>query len=135
MSFPGFGIDADEVARQKISAAKERLPQIVEQLKLMQNTFDCHEGPLARFKSYVIGRSFNKYQLTAEPFFATDACTGCQRCAQKCPVHNISLVNGRPEWSDHCTQCLACFHICPVNAIQYGKITKGKRQCRLEHLV
>ena len=135
VSFPGFGTDADEVAARKIAAAKERLPQIVEQLKAQQHVFDCHEGPLARFKSYVIGSSFNKCQLTAEPFFTTDACTSCGRCAQTCPVHNISLVDGRPEWSDHCTQCLACFHICPVNAIQYGKFTKGKKQYRISSYV
>ena len=130
VSFPGFGIDSDDVASRKISSAQERLPQIIEALKTKQIAFDCHEGPFARFKSYVIGTSFNKYQLSAEPFFTTDSCLSCHLCEQTCPVHNITLKDGRPEWSDHCTQCLACFHICPVNAIQYGRFTKGKRQYR-----
>lgn len=61
-------------------------------------------------------------------FYATDACTGCGLCTKVCPLKNITLENGRPSWHGNCTQCQACISICPHTAIEYGKITLGKRR-------
>jgi len=131
VSFPGFGIDTAAVAQQKIANAKNRISEILESLMQNMQTDSCYEGPLARFKTYTINPFFNKYQLSSKPFFATDACINCGRCAQVCPVHNILIKNDKPHWDDRCTQCMACFHACPTNAVQYGRFTKGKKQYKI----
>lgn len=130
VSLPGFGIDSDEIEKQKIEKAKIRIEQIISDIKAQKRMtkYDCHEGSIPRLKTYVINPLFTKYQLTTKPFYTTDACISCHQCEQKCPLHNITLVNGKPQWGNNCTQCEACFHICPTNAIQYGKYTKGKQQ-------
>jgi ferredoxin len=63
-------------------------------------------------------------------YFATDACTHCGLCEKICPVQNIRLADGRPEWLHHCEQCMACIQWCPVEAIQYGKKTAGRKRYR-----
>ena len=132
VAFPGFGVDKDRIAQQKISAAKDRITLISKQIQSNISThFDCNEGGMARFKTYTINPLFNQHMLSAKPFYTTDACIGCKKCENTCPVHNIHVENGRPSWGENCTQCTACFHACPQNAIQYGRFTKGKKQYRL----
>ncbi|MFX0032138.1 MAG: EFR1 family ferrodoxin [Candidatus Hodarchaeota archaeon] len=58
-----------------------------------------------------------------ELFYATDSCNNCGICVKVCPVNNIKLKNGIPEWQHNCQLCLACLHFCPETAIQYGKDT------------
>ena len=56
----------------------------------------------------------------------SDACTGCGMCADVCPVGNIRIENGRPEFLHNCEQCMACIQWCPAQAINY----KNKTQTR-----
>jgi len=81
-----------------------------------------------KLKSSLIGTGFNKYYIKADKFFTTDACTACGKCAELCPLGNISLQNSKPEWQQNCTHCMACICSCPTEAIEYGQSTKGKRR-------
>lgn len=136
VAFPGFGVDKDSIAQQKIYAAKERIDLIAKQIQSnISNHYDCNEGGLANFKTYTINPLFCQHMLSAKPFFSTDACVGCGKCQETCPIHNITIENGHPSWGEHCTQCTACFHICPQNAIQYGRFTKGKKQYQLHRFL
>ena len=66
-------------------------------------------------------------------FFADDNCNTCGVCESICPVNNIQLVEGKPQWQHKCQQCLACINLCPENSIQYGKQTIGiERYCHPE---
>lgn len=46
-----------------------------------------------------------------------DKCSACGKCERICPVGNISMVEGLPEWHDHCSKCVRCFNYCPELAI------------------
>ncbi|MDP4110281.1 MAG: EFR1 family ferrodoxin [Bacillota bacterium] len=61
-------------------------------------------------------------------FIMTAACDGCGKCVNICPVGNISMKNGKPQFHHDCEFCLACFHRCPQKAINYGAktIRKGR---------
>ncbi len=61
-----------------------------------------------------------------ESFFADEACTSCGTCEDICPVNNINIVEGKPQWLHECQQCLACINYCPEESIQYGKNTAGR---------
>jgi ferredoxin len=50
-------------------------------------------------------------------FSVSEECNSCGICARVCPVDNIELVGGRPEWLHHCENCLACYNWCPRKAI------------------
>ncbi|MCL1891538.1 MAG: EFR1 family ferrodoxin [Coriobacteriia bacterium] len=47
----------------------------------------------------------------------SDSCTGCGRCAKHCPAKNITLVGGKPAFSNRCHACLGCIYGCPQNAL------------------
>jgi NADH-quinone oxidoreductase subunit F len=49
----------------------------------------------------------------------TDACIGCTKCAQKCPVFAIPLVaHQKHEINDDlCIRCGTCRQVCPVDAV------------------
>jgi ferredoxin len=66
--------------------------------------------------------------FSAKGFWITQACTQCGLCAKVCPVGNIQMPNKTPLWLTHCQHCMACLQWCPVEAIQYKKMTLGKKR-------
>ncbi len=79
-------------------------------------------------KSKTVNSLFYKLFVKASPFWTTDKCVGCGRCAELCPLNNITLKNGRPIWGDNCTHCMACICRCHAQAVEYGKKSLGKRR-------
>ena len=63
-------------------------------------------------------------------FSVTEKCTGCGLCVKICPVGNIKLTNGKPDWQHHCEHCVACISWCPAAAIEYGQKTKQRTRYR-----
>ena len=63
-------------------------------------------------------------------FTVSGKCSGCGICEKICPVRNIRLENGKPEWQHHCEHCVACISWCPVKAIDYGEKTRSRRRYR-----
>ena len=61
-------------------------------------------------------------------FWADYKCNSCGVCVKVCPVENVRLLNGKPEWLHKCEQCLACLHWCPQEAIQFGKRTLDRKR-------
>lgn len=52
----------------------------------------------------------------------TSECIGCGRCAKKCPMQALAVVDGHAVISGHnCICCGVCQHSCPVKAISYGR--------------
>lgn len=44
-------------------------------------------------------------------------CDGCRICAQQCPMHNLSIKDGKAVPSGKCTACYRCINKCPKKAI------------------
>ena len=66
-------------------------------------------------------------------FHVSDACISCGKCEKLCPLQVIRMQNGKPVWNGRsCAHCMSCIQNCPVEAIEYGKITKGKTRYRLD---
>lgn len=85
-----------------------------------------HIGLLGRLMSGPVNKLFYSLFVKSNAFRAHDKCIGCGKCVQKCPLNNIFLQDGKPVWGKDCTHCMACICYCPTEAIEYGKITKGK---------
>jgi len=69
-------------------------------------------------------KGFRDNVFESDKFFhVDDSCSSCGICEKVCPVSNIKLVEGKPQWKHKCVQCLACIHYCPEVSIQYGDKT------------
>lgn len=125
---PGFDVDTKEVERWKLAEAEPAVEAINEWVEEQSMMFHCQEGSMPWLKTKVLNPLFNRFCVSAKPFYVTDACIGCKNCEKGCPVGNVMLVDKKPVWGKSCTSCLACYHICPRQAVRYGKRTKGKGQ-------
>ena len=127
---PGFDIDGEDELKRKEANAAARVDYIGDELsrRVVMDKHGCFEGAFPKIKTYVLGGLFRQFLMSPRPFHATDACVSCGLCEKRCPVHNIRLVEGKPQWGDDCTMCLACYHACPQHAIHYGNRTKNKGQ-------
>lgn len=72
------------------------------------------------------------FMINAKGFKVTNKCTSCGKCVERCPLNNITLVDGKPTWGNNCTHCMACIGGCPTKAVEYGKKTVGKPRHYLE---
>lgn len=63
-------------------------------------------------------------------FTVSHTCTGYMTCKKVCPVKNITMEDGQPDFWHRCEHCLACLHNCPANAIDWKQKTQGKERYR-----
>ena len=82
----------------------------------------------------ILRTHFKNIEKLDAPFTAGDNCTGCGQCQKLCPVRNIQLEGGKPQWLHHCELCVACISWCPARAIEYGEKTKPRRRYRNPHI-
>lgn len=124
----GSDLESEEVVRTKISKAKDSLQSIGSEIINQEPTHQINKGTAPWLKSNLINFGFNKAARSTKPFYATDKCTSCQICVQKCPTETISMVDGKPHWGERCFQCTACINLCPEEAIQYGQGTENRKR-------
>lgn len=138
INLKGMMLDTPERAAEKVAAAKLRLSEIAGSLKAHRRESQMILGPRPWLNTYIVRPIFYAFLVKDSYFTVSDACIGCGKCAEGCPLKNISMVPAvqpsgaagklRPHWNGNCTTCEACYHNCPVNAIQFGKATAGKGQ-------
>ena len=78
---------------------------------------------------------WRKFISTDGKFFTTEKCIGCSKCSRICPLHNITMKDGRPVWGGSCDHCMACILNCPFEAIEFGSITQTKEKYNIRHYV
>lgn len=69
-----------------------------------------------------------KFRSMDGSFLVDDKCKSCGTCVRMCPVNNVTLVNGRPQWHHKCEQCVTCLQWCPSEAIQIGNKTQQRKR-------
>ncbi len=126
-------IDTAAAAIRKITAARERLEQLLPDiLSCTRGVRDINESRWPRINSRLLGSFFLKHWVTDAKFTVdTATCIHCGQCAAVCPVGNIDCGDGMaPQWLHNglCTTCFSCYHHCPAHAIDFDKRTRGKRQ-------
>lgn len=125
----GIGLKPPTEQRQKhiFDKAKKQITHICkiicnrEQVGIIQKPFVKHIHPYSRFNEEALA---NALRHSAKNFSVGATCNSCGLCRRICPVQNIMLIDGKPQWNDKCEQCLACINWCPQKAIEFGNVTQ-----------
>ena len=128
-SYVAFLEDPDVAhARQMNQRARIQLRKLVCRINACHPLDPVRVGLLDRFMSMAANPFFYRFLIGRSGFDVTSRCIGCGKCAQVCPLNNIQMVQGRPQWGKRCTHCMACIHQCPKAAVEFRRITIGKNR-------
>lgn len=119
-------LNTEEEQKEKLEEAKKQVDniyKIIEENKIIEIiTTKKRKKTLEK-----LNKTFRVNVYENDRFFYADEnCTSCCICEQVCPVNNIILIDGKPQWQHKCQQCLACINYCPEKSIQYGDKTLKK---------
>lgn len=110
-------MNADKKIALIISSIHERAAGKIEKTPLLEDLTLLKQFPnLMRFLYILIVKGPKTLSFTV-----TNDCVGCFQCQKICPVNNISIVEGKPNFGKNCTGCFACLQWCPKTAINIGK--------------
>jgi ferredoxin len=126
---PLYEAFSQEKQQQMFAQEKIKVRRILEHLNLRAEGI-MEEGFLLNYLLYKLLYAGGSKQipLAAKGFWVTQGCTRCGLCGRICPVENIKMQEAKPVWLDHCQHCMACLQWCPPEAIQYKKLTLGKKR-------
>lgn len=112
----GYNTESEAIQKVFFENAINQVEKITTILKENGENFQKE-----KIKSERMNKKFrNEVYDSDKSFYANENCTNCGICESVCPVNNIVLTEGLPQWQHKCQQCLACINFCPENAIQFG---------------
>ena len=128
---PMYDVDSPELERAKLEQAEKEMAHIKELVLERAADTKLIGSRGGWLLTTFVGFLFRKFGIRSAPFYATDSCISCGRCARICLTGAIRMGgDGRPEWLGRCDHCCACINRCPTRAIQYGKATEKRgRYC------
>jgi len=123
----GYNTDSETVQNEFFENAINQVEKITTILKENGESFQKETNLSERMNN----KFRDKVYASDKSFYANENCTNCGICESVCPVNNIVLTEGLPQWQHKCQQCLACINFCPEEAIQFG--TKSLETGRYRH--
>ena len=128
---PGFDTDSKDLENEKLHKAESRIEDIITAVAERRNKVEVVTGGMPWAKTGLVYPLFRHF-ARIDSGFKVDAgkCISCGICANVCPVNNIVMKDGRPEWQGSCEMCLGCIHSCPKRAIEYYSATQKKGRYR-----
>lgn len=125
---PGFDVDSKEIENKKLEECKGRILEMAQGLTRGDRRIDVVRGSWPKLKTGLVFPLFKKWGIFPKKWHYTPNCISCGKCSTVCPMCNVKMKDGHPEWGSRCCSCLACYHVCPVHSVEYGKATKKKGQ-------
>lgn len=126
---PMYDVNSSSVQEKKFAEEKKAVSSIVEIIRMRKSIEIKNAHPLINALFTKIEYKYiDQVPDMDKNFAATDKCIGCSKCASLCPVGNIVMKDGKPQWQHHCEMCLACLQHCPKEAIEFGEKSVGRKR-------
>ena len=121
----GFDIHSKEHQKEFFKNSANQISIILEKVNKQEDNLSQEFFQKDVTRSAKFNKNFrDSVNESDKAFHVNENCNNCGICEKICPVNNIILINGIPEWQHKCQQCLACINFCPEKAIQYGNQTQ-----------
>ena len=75
-------------------------------------------GAVEKAVSFILRIEHPATSMIGRGFKAGGQCTGCGKCAARCPEGNIVMRGGRPHFGSECGLCMSCAFSCPSDAVR-----------------
>lgn len=125
-----FSVPDEEKSKAIVEKALPKIRLAAEKIAKGERFEEKKYSFVDKLKSGAVNKGFYDFYVNAKGFYVSDACVGCGKCEELCPLGNITLKNAKPRWGQRCTHCMACICHCPAEAIEFGKHSQGKRRYR-----
>jgi len=120
----GYDITSEKVQIDFFEKAKKKIDEFSEVVNNRKDNLDSSVFKKDVGRSEKVNDWFQaEVNDLDKSFHIDDNCTSCGICEKVCPVKNIVLTDGIPQWKHKCQHCLACINLCPEKVIQYGEKT------------
>ena len=60
-------------------------------------------GVVGKVSSSLVNKIYYPLIVKDKKFYAAATCNGCGLCEKKCPLGNITMTDGKPQWHGDCT--------------------------------
>lgn len=108
---------SDEMAARMWLCAENRAKKAASDIAaLVENR--CRVNIFKRAVAFTLRIEHVAMPKIGRHFKTTDDCVGCGKCVSLCPVSNITIASGKPEFGKKCAGCMACAFGCPKDAIR-----------------
>jgi len=110
-----------EKKEKQFNDAAEAVPGYVDEILEGRTDIEHYGWIFGWIFSLFLRFFFRKFGAAdiGKKFRINDNCTSCKLCARSCPVQNIKMVDGKPQFLDHCIACCRCYNLCPAKAIDH----------------
>ena len=130
-----YNMNPPEESRRRLHEAVKQIPRIAHVIKNGGRLRGRYIFLFEKLVTYPFVPVWTRLMQKSEPFYTTEKCIGCGKCARLCPLNNIEMKDRRPVWKNPCAHCMACIGNCPFEAIEYGDITQDREKYNIRHYV
>ena len=120
-----FSPPSQEEGDKMLERAKSQTDKLAALIRKGEGLPEKRSTFFDRLKSGAINQGMYRFFIK-DKAFRTHGCVSCGLCQRLCPMGNIRMVEGKPQWQGNCIHCMACIAHCPAEAIEYGRRTQGK---------
>ncbi|MCX7711125.1 MAG: EFR1 family ferrodoxin [Clostridia bacterium] len=124
----GYTLDPQQEVKEKFEKAKIKITRVSECIIAGRKSIERDTFGTVWLSKWMNQDWQKKVHGRDQDFFVEDSCISCGICKDVCPVDNIIIREGRPQWQHHCQECLACYHFCPKASIRCDGKSKRKGQ-------
>lgn len=107
---------SDAMAARMWNIVRMRVPSDSQIIASLEKHF-WKTSALEKAVSFILRIEHPAMPLIGRGFKVSNQCTGCGKCAARCPEGNIVMRNGRPSFGSECCLCMGCAFSCPSDAV------------------